>query len=117
MSGGSTTVENSVSPTLAGGACAAPTVVPAAGSVLYLGWEAGREDRPYASFYLSFTSTERDVPAISDWLLRSLQPQLATLPGVQRVTIEGGRQLAAGAQFLDGFAQGGVGPSDTIALN
>ncbi len=56
--------------------------------------EVQRADRPYASFYLSFTSTERDVPAMTDWLLRTLQPQLATLPGVQRVTIEGGRQLA-----------------------
>src|SRR5207249_849689 len=28
------------------------------------------------------------------WLLRTLQPQLATLTGVQRVTIEGGRQVA-----------------------
>lgn len=56
--------------------------------------EVQRADRPYASFYLSFTSTERDAPAITDWLLRTLQPQLSTLPGVQRVTIEGGRQLA-----------------------
>src|SRR5512143_2613881 len=56
--------------------------------------EVQRADRPYASFYLSFTSTERDVPAITDWLLRSLQPQLATLPGVQRVSFEGGRQIA-----------------------
>ncbi len=56
--------------------------------------EVQRADRPYASFYLSFTSTERNVPAISDWLLRTLQPELSTLPGVQRVTIEGGRQLA-----------------------
>jgi multidrug efflux pump len=47
-----------------------------------------------ASFYLSFTSTERDGPAMTDWLLRMLQPQLSTLPGVQRVTFEGGRQLA-----------------------
>ncbi len=53
-----------------------------------------RADRPYASFYLSFTSTQRDVPALPDWLLRSLQPQLATLAGVQKVTIEGGRQIA-----------------------
>ncbi len=53
-----------------------------------------RADRPYASFYLSFTSTKRDVPALTDWLLRSLQPQLATLAGVQKVTIEGGRQMA-----------------------
>ena len=56
--------------------------------------EVQRADRPYASFYLSFTSTERDVPAMTDWLARTLQPQLATLAGVQRVTIEGGRQIA-----------------------
>jgi multidrug efflux pump len=56
--------------------------------------EVQRADRPYASFYLSFTSQERTVPALTDWLLRTLQPQLATLAGVQRVTIEGGRQIA-----------------------
>ena len=56
--------------------------------------EVQRADRPYASFYLSFTSTQRDVPAITDWLSRTLQPQLSTLPGVQRVSIEGGRQIA-----------------------
>ncbi len=56
--------------------------------------EIQRADRPYASFYLSFTSTQRDGPAMTDWLLRTLQPQLSTLPGVQRVTFEGGRQLA-----------------------
>lgn len=56
--------------------------------------EIQRADRPYASFYLSFSSQERTVPAITDWLLRTLQPQLATLPGVQRVTFEGERQIA-----------------------
>src|ERR687896_621376 len=56
--------------------------------------EVQRADRPYASFYLSFTSTERDVPAITDWLARTLQPQLSTLQGVQRVSFEGARQLA-----------------------
>lgn len=56
--------------------------------------EVQRADRPYASFYLSFTSNLRNVPAVTDWLLRTLQPQLSTLSGVQRVTIEGGRQLA-----------------------
>jgi multidrug efflux pump len=56
--------------------------------------EVQRADRPYASFYISFSSTERSVPAVTDWLLRTLQPQFSTLPGVQRVTIEGGRQLA-----------------------
>ncbi|HZO20318.1 MAG TPA: efflux RND transporter permease subunit [Gemmatimonadaceae bacterium] len=56
--------------------------------------EIQRADRPYASFYLSFTSTERDVPQVTDWLVRSMQPQLSTLQGVQRVTVEGGRQIA-----------------------
>ena len=56
--------------------------------------EVQRADRPYASFYLSFTSSERTVPAVTDWLRRTLQPQLVTLSGVQRVTIEGGRQIA-----------------------
>src|SRR5499426_3870765 len=46
--------------------------------------EVQRSDRPYASFYLSFTSDQRDVPAITDWLSRTLQPQLSTLEGVQR---------------------------------
>jgi multidrug efflux pump len=56
--------------------------------------EIQRADRPYATFYLSFTSSERDVPAVTDWLIRSMQPQFATLPGVQRVTLEGARQIA-----------------------
>jgi multidrug efflux pump len=56
--------------------------------------EIQRADRPYASFYLSFSSHERTVPAVTDWLLRTLQPQLSTLPGVQRVTFEGDRQIA-----------------------
>jgi multidrug efflux pump len=56
--------------------------------------EVHRADRPYATFYVSFASKQRSVPAISDWLVRTLQPQLATLPGVQRVTVEGGQSLA-----------------------
>src|SRR5499426_1505884 len=57
--------------------------------------EVQRADRPYATFYLSFTSSERSVPAITDWLMRTVQPQLATIEGVQRVTnTEGGRQIA-----------------------
>src|SRR6186997_1663497 len=41
--------------------------------------ELQRADRPYASFYLSFTSTERSPAAVTDWLARTLQPQLSTL--------------------------------------
>src|SRR5918995_532531 len=49
--------------------------------------EVQRADRPYASFYLSFTSSQRDIPALTDWLARTLQPQLGTLAGVQRVDV------------------------------
>ena len=54
-----------------------------------------RTDRPYASFYLSFTSSERTVPELTDWLGRTLQPQFATIEGVQRVSnSEGGQPIA-----------------------
>src|SRR5687767_11857527 len=56
--------------------------------------EIQRADRPYATFYLGFTSTERSVPQITDWLARTLQPQLSTLAGVQRISFEGSQALA-----------------------
>src|SRR5262245_63762061 len=46
--------------------------------------EGQRADRPYATFYLSCNSKERSVPAITDYLLRTIQPRLATIEGVQR---------------------------------
>ena len=51
--------------------------------------EVQRTDRPYASFYLGFTSTERTVPEVTDWLTRTLQPKLATVEGVQRIEVIG----------------------------
>src|SRR5256885_1510703 len=56
--------------------------------------EVQKADRPYASFYLSFTSSQRDIPALTDWLTRNLQPQLSTPAGVQRVDVLGGRPIA-----------------------
>nr|MBA3558704.1 efflux RND transporter permease subunit [Gemmatimonadaceae bacterium] len=78
--------------------------------------EVQRADRPYASFYLSFSSKERDVPAITDWLARTLQPQMATLPGVQRVSFEGARQLAMRVWIdPDRLAALGLSPGDVQA--
>jgi len=78
--------------------------------------EVQRADRPYATFYLSFSSKARDVPAITDWLARSLQPQLATLPGVQRVSFEGARQLAMRVWIdPDRLAALGLAPGDVQA--
>jgi multidrug efflux pump len=56
--------------------------------------EVQRADRPYATFYLAFTSETRTVPELTDWLSRTLQPQLATLSGVQRVSFEGAQPIA-----------------------
>jgi multidrug efflux pump len=56
--------------------------------------EVRRADRPYGTFYLGFTSTARSIPEITDLLARTVQPRLAILPGVQRVTFEGGEPLA-----------------------
>jgi multidrug efflux pump len=53
-----------------------------------------RADRPYASFYISFTSDEFNISRLTDWLSRTIQPQLATLDGVQRVGIEAGQMPA-----------------------
>jgi multidrug efflux pump len=53
--------------------------------------ELTRADRPYASFYLSFTSDDLNISQLTDWLIRNIQPQLKTLPGVQRVGIEAGQ--------------------------
>ena len=78
--------------------------------------EVQRADRPYASFYLSFTSTKRSPPEVTDWLLRTLQPQLATLPGVQRVTFEGGQQVAMRVWIApDRLAALGLAPGDVYA--
>src|SRR5918993_2961327 len=56
--------------------------------------EVQRADRPYATFYLSFSSNERTIPQLTDWLTRELQPQFSTLAGIQRVDVLGGRPIA-----------------------
>ncbi len=56
--------------------------------------ELQRADRPYASFYLSFTSDQFNISELTDWLGRNIQPQLSTLSGVQRVGIEAGQMPA-----------------------
>jgi multidrug efflux pump len=56
--------------------------------------EVQRADRPYATFYLSFSSDTMTVPQMTDWLTREMQPLFSTLNNVQRVGVEGGRPLA-----------------------
>ncbi len=56
--------------------------------------EIQRADRPYATFYISFTSDTLDLTRLNDFLVREVQPELATIPGVQRIGVEGQRNLA-----------------------
>ncbi|MBY0308805.1 MAG: efflux RND transporter permease subunit [Phycisphaerales bacterium] len=53
-----------------------------------------RTDKPFATFYLSFTSPELSLTRLNDYLVREVQPELATIEGVQRVGVEGQRNLA-----------------------
>ncbi len=78
--------------------------------------EVQRADRPYASFYLSFSSKQRDIPAITDWLTRTMQPQLATIAGVQRTDIVGGRPIAMRVWIdPDRLAAHNLSPGDVFA--
>ncbi len=53
-----------------------------------------RTDKPYATFYISFTSDQLNLMQLDDYLVREVQPELQTIAGVQRVGIEGPRELA-----------------------
>lgn len=44
--------------------------------------------------YLSFTSESMGLNQITDYLIREVEPKLATIPGVQRANIEGDRSYA-----------------------
>ena len=56
--------------------------------------EVQRADRPYASFYLSFTSSERTCRPSPTGCCARCSRSSRRCAGVQRVTIEGGRQIA-----------------------
>ncbi|HVU62735.1 MAG TPA: efflux RND transporter permease subunit [Phycisphaerales bacterium] len=53
-----------------------------------------RTDKPYATFYVSFTSDTLTLTQLNEYLVRQVQPELQTIPGVQRCGIEGSRELA-----------------------
>lgn len=51
-------------------------------------------DGRFASMYLSFYSQDLQQNQITDYLLRSIQPKLSAVPGVQRADILGARTFA-----------------------
>ncbi len=56
--------------------------------------EVRRADRPQATFYVAVTSDQRSRAEISEYLAREVQPALSSLPGVQRIGLEGARPPA-----------------------
>ncbi len=72
-----------------------------------------RADRPYATFYISFKSDSLDRAQVTEYLARTLQPSLSTLPGVQRAEVEGGTALAMRIWLdPDRMAALGIGASE-----
>ncbi len=75
--------------------------------------EVQRADRPYATFYVSIRSAMLSKSQLTDYLAREVQPRLTTLPGVQRIGLEGARPQAmrvwVDTQKLEGF---GLSPQD-----
>ncbi len=48
--------------------------------------ETQRGDRPWATFFLAFTSDTLTLPELSEYVSRDVQSALAGIPGVQRIT-------------------------------
>ena len=66
---------------------------------------------------LSFTSDQRSLSELTDYLTRNVQPELATIQGVQRVTNkEGGRPIAMRVWIdPDKLAAYNLAPGDVYA--
>ena len=56
--------------------------------------EVRRVDRPQALFYIAVTSEQRSLSQITEYLSREVQPVMSSLPGVQRIGLEGSRPTA-----------------------
>jgi multidrug efflux pump len=74
--------------------------------------EVQRADRPYATFYVSVTSETMSPSQVTDYLTRTVQPRLSTLPNVQRVGLEGARPQAMRI-WIDAERMAAVGLSAT----
>ena len=78
-------------------------------------------DTQFASAYLSFSSDILEANQITDYLVRSVQPRLSALEGVQRADILGGRTFAMRLWLKpDRMAAFNISPSqvrDALAAN
>lgn len=80
-----------------------------------------RADRPFAVFYLNVESNGISQSVITDYLTRQINPQLNSIPGVQRIGIEGARTPAMRVWLdADKLAVFNLSPSevfDALATN
>ena len=73
-------------------------------------------DSDFAAAYLSFSSTTRTQSEITDYIVRSVQPRLAALAGVQEIQVFGARTYAMRVWLSpDRMAAHGVSPADVRA--
>jgi multidrug efflux pump len=73
-------------------------------------------DSDFAAAYLSFSSLTRAQSEITDYIVRSVQPRLAALAGVQEIQIFGARTYAMRVWLdPDRKAAHGVSPADVRA--
>ncbi len=73
-------------------------------------------DTGFAAAYLSFSSTTRTQSEITDYIVRSVQPRLAALAGVQEIQVYGARTYAMRVWLdPDRMAAHGVSPADVRA--
>jgi multidrug efflux pump len=73
-------------------------------------------DSDFAAAYLSFSSDTRSQSEITDYIVRSVQPRLAALAGVQEIQIYGARTYAMRVWLdPDRMAAHGVSPADVRA--
>ncbi|MBP7143257.1 MAG: efflux RND transporter permease subunit [Opitutaceae bacterium] len=70
-------------------------------------------DNQFASMYISFYSKQMEANQVTDYLNRVVQPQLASLKGVQRADVLGGRVFAMRIWLKpDALAAHGLSPSE-----
>jgi multidrug efflux pump len=73
-------------------------------------------DSDFAAAYLSFSSKSRSQSEITDYIVRSVQPRLAALEGVQEIQVFGARTYAMRVWLdPDRMAAHGVSPADVRA--
>jgi multidrug efflux pump len=73
-------------------------------------------DSDFAAAYLSFSSDTRSQSEITDYIVRSVQPRLAALAGVQEIQIFGARTYAMRVWMNpDRLAAHGLSPADIRA--